>query len=195
MHMSDLIEQFNQYFQIEHAISVNLEQVNEDKLPSDDSDIDKIIPPLFKLANEVNVLEQTALRPLRQLGDVADDLAQYLKLQSRKIDLILSHILATENEDEAQLETASFGGSGFVLQTNTRYTPNSFFRSKLFLADEAAAVFCFTQVVDSEPHQDGYKTRFIFSHIREQDQELMVRASLHTQAKVLKKKQSKKNIN
>ena len=66
---------------------------------------------------------------------------------------------------------------------------------KLFLEDEAAAVFCFAQVIDSEPFEEGFKTRFVFSHIREEDQELMVRASLHAQAKVLKKKQSTKNIN
>lgn len=193
--MSYLLEQFNQYFQIEHAISVNLEPVEEANLPKDDSDIDKIIPPLFLLANEVNILEQTALRPLRQLGDVAEDLAQYLKLQSRKIDLILSHILASENQQEDQLETHSFGGSGFVLHTNDQYQANAFYRCKLFLADEAAAVFCFAQVVDSQAGEGNFKTRFIFSHIREQDQELMVRASLHAQAKVLKKKQTKKNIN
>jgi hypothetical protein len=193
--MSYLLEQFNQYFQIEHAISVNLEPVDEANLPNDDSDIDKIIPPLFLLANEVNILEQTALRPLRQLGDVAEDLAQYLKLQSRKIDLILSHILASENQQEDQLETHSFGGSGFVLNTTVQYQANAFYRCKLFLADEAAAVFCFAQVVDSQSVEGNFITRFIFSHIREQDQELMVRASLHAQAKVLKKKQTKKNIN
>ena len=100
--MSNLLEQFNQYFQIEHVIAVHLEHVDDKHLPTDNSDIDKLIPPLFKLANEVNVLEQTALRPLRQLGDVAEDLAQYLKLQSRKIDLILSHILANENQQDGQ---------------------------------------------------------------------------------------------
>jgi len=193
--MSNLLEQFNQYFQIEHVIAVHLEHVDDAHLPTDNSDIDKLIPPLFKLTNEVNVLEQTALRPLRQLGDVAEDLAQYLKLQSRKIDLILSHILANENQQDDNLETHSFGGSGFTLCTNTPYKPNQFYRCKLFLEDEAAAVFCFAQVIDSEPFEEGFKTRFVFSHIREEDQELMVRASLHAQAKVLKKKQSTKNIN
>ena len=191
--MSDLLAQFNQYFQIENAIDVNLESVDESQLPNDESEIDKLIPPLFKLANEVNILEQTALRPLRQLGDVADELAQYLKLQSRKIDLILSHILASENEDEEQLTTFSFGGSGFTLLSDESYVQNAFFRCKLFIEQEAAAVFCFCQVIDSHSVEQGYKTRFVFSHIREQDQELLVRASLHTQAKLLKKKQSKKN--
>lgn len=193
--MSNLLEQFNQYFQIEHIIRVNLEPINDSDLPSSDSDIDKLIPPLFKLANEVNILEQTALRPLRQLGDVAEDLAQYLKLQSRKIDLILSHILANENQQDDQLETHSFGGSGFILLTEDEFQANTFYRCKLFLEEEAAAVFCYAQVVDSEAVQAHFRTRFVFSHIRDEDQELMVRASLHAQAKVLKKKQTAKNIN
>lgn len=193
--MSDLNELFSQYFQINQPISVNLEAVEPDALPSDISDIDSVIPPLFKLANEVNILEQTALRPLRQLGDVAEDLAHYLKLQSRKIDLILSHILATENKEEDQLNTVSFGGSGFVLNSQEAYSEGQYFRCKLFLAQEAAAVFCFSQVLDSTLVDEMYKTRFVFTHIREEDQELMVRASLHAQAKLLKKQQANKKNN
>ena len=39
-------------------------------------------------------LEQNMLRPLRQLGDVIEPLADYLKAQSRKIDLMMSYVLA-----------------------------------------------------------------------------------------------------
>jgi hypothetical protein len=191
--MSDLNEQFKQYFQIEYAVNVNLEPITEQQLPTSDADIDQVIPPLFKLVNEVNILEQTALRPLRQLGDVAEELAHYLKLQSRKIDLVLSHILANENQQEEQLNTFSFGGSGFTLQSDEAYQENSFYRCKLFLKDQSAAVFCFCQVIDSQRVENRYITRFIFSRIREQDQELLVRASLHSQAKVLKINPSNKN--
>ena len=191
--MSKLIEKFEQYFQIEYPIDINLELISEHQLPKSDADIEQFIPPLFKLVNEVNVIEQTALRPLRQLGDVAEELAQYLKLQSRKIDLVLSHILANENQDEEQLETFSFGGSGFTLITDESFLENVFYRCKLFLKDESAAVYCFCQVVDSQLNNDKYKTRFVFSHIREQDQELLVRASLHAQAKLLKINRTSKN--
>ncbi len=194
--MCQKLSRFNEYFQINEAIQVSLEPVNESSLPKDEEELTHIVPPLFKLANEVSVLEQTALRPLRQLGDVAEDLAQYLKLQSRKIDLILSHILAKEEVAHTTAMTESFGGSGFVLLSDDPFNVGQFLQCKLFLQSEAAAVFCFAEViaVENESNETS-KLTCLFSHITEQDQELIVRASLHAQSRILKKKQLNKKNN
>jgi hypothetical protein len=59
---------------------------------------------------------------------------------------------------------------------------------KLFVTEEAAAVFCYGEVIACQQEPNGYHIAFIFTRIREQDQELLVRASLHLQTQQLKKR-------
>ena len=55
---------------------------------------------------------------------------------------------------------------------------------------EASAVYCYTEVVAIEKQDnDHYQYTVLFTSIRNTDQELIVRASLHAQTRQLKKRQ------
>ena len=58
---------FELYFQIEESNRVNLFAVDDAVVPKSLAELDADIPPLFKLANEVSSLDQSALGPLRNL--------------------------------------------------------------------------------------------------------------------------------
>ncbi len=181
------LETFNQYFQIAESIKVNINPVAMNQVPQTQLALEQSIPPLFRLANEVNTLEQTALRPLRHLGDFAEDLALYLKAQSRKLDLIMAHILSTDTEQDIKLNTLSYGGGGIVLDSDVEYQEGQMFNCKVFLEVEAAAVFCFAELIQSvQLDNKMWRYTLLFSPIREEDQELLVRASLHAQSRLLK---------
>jgi len=190
------LDEFKQYFQIEEAIKVNIEAVKPEQVPANTLVLEQRIPALFLLANEVNELEQTALRPLRQLSDVADELAVFLKAQSRKIDLIMSHILSTEHDTDDKLLTYSYGGGGLIINTSESYPIAQDFCCKIFLDYDAAAVYCFAQMIDSQKDDETntYQHTLLFTQIRSSDQELLVRASLHAQSRLLKLKAKHKNI-
>ena len=89
---SQRLSEFEEYFQINESIRVNLFAVEDQLVPQSQLALEDDIPPLFKLANEVSELEQASLRPLRNLGDLAQELAAFLQAQSRKIDLIIIYI-------------------------------------------------------------------------------------------------------
>ena len=57
---------------------------------------------------------------------------------------------------------------------------------KVFLEKEAAAIFCLAEVIDVEVIDDLYHVSYVYTHIRDQDQELLVRASLHLQTSQLR---------
>lgn len=181
-------ELFAQFFQIHESINVVVQAVADDDVPANADALERDIPPLFRLANEVNTIEQSALRPLRLLGETATELAHYLSLQSRKIDLILSHILMQENADQPTEKAQSYGGSGFTLVRDQALSTGSSTRCKLFLEHEAAAIYCYAEVIDVSERDNGFEHTLLFSVIREQDQELLVRASLHAQTRQLKKR-------
>ncbi|MFY8327567.1 PilZ domain-containing protein [Pseudoalteromonas sp. ZZD1] len=187
---SEKITEFEQYFQIAESNRVNLFAVDKQSVPQSPAQLEADIPPLFKLANEVSELEQSSLRPLRNLGDVAQELAVFLQAQSRKIDLIMSHILASEQPQDNAMYCDSYGGGGVKFTTSEQYTIGQAFRTKLFLQHEASAVYCYTEVVAIDKLDDEQNQyTLLFTAIRDSDQELVVRASLHAQTRQLKKRQ------
>ncbi len=186
--MAELETAFTDYFQISERIKIGVEPVSSENVPATEEALDDAIPMLFRLANEVHDLDSQALRPLRALGDVADELSQYLRAQAKKIDLLMTYILANEQSNEQCVYSQSFGGGGFVcaLADLPEAKLGQNYQLKLYLEHDAAAVFCFGQVTALE----GDQAKVAFSCIREQDREVLVRASLHAQTRQLKKRKA-----
>ncbi|KZN33204.1 PilZ domain-containing protein [Pseudoalteromonas luteoviolacea] len=188
---TELKDNFQQYFQIDETNQINLFPVEANMVPKNSAQLEAAIPPLFKLANEINELDLNALRPLRNLGDIASDLAAYLQAQSRKIDLIMSHILANEQPEDDTSYCDSYGGGGIKVTSDERFTIGQNFRTKIFLQHEASAIFCYSQIIEiNQKEEEQFQYTLAFTQIRDSDQELLVRASLHAQTRQLKKRQS-----
>jgi hypothetical protein len=60
----------------------------------------------------------------------------------------------------------------------------------LFFKEEALAIYCYLRTEKSEPEENGdtYLCTLSFAKIREEDQELLIRASLHAQSRQLKER-------
>ncbi|WP_299268682.1 PilZ domain-containing protein [uncultured Psychrosphaera sp.] len=204
------LELFEEYFQLEHHIPVNIKDGGSwDSIPDMDK-FDAMIPAAYKIASEMQGLEQSMLRPLRQLGDAIEPLAEYLKAQSRKIDLMMSYVLQSQDEDDIKFNAHSYGGGGFVFQSEQAFTLDNWIQCKLFFNEEAAAVFCLGKIVAIQivtPSQDeldgkaeadktpttSYIYKVVFHRIRDEDREVVVRASLHQQSKMLLNKTKQKS--
>jgi len=183
---------FKEYFQLTYAIPVNIQTGGDWSTLPTEQQFENDIPTPYKVASEMKGLEQTMLRPLRTLGDVIEPLADYLKAQSRKIDLMMNYILQSQDDNDIKLDTLSFGGGGFVLETDQTFALESWVKCKLFFNDDAAAVFCYAKVCQQIETESGYKYTFVFHRIRDEDREIVVRASLHLQSKQLLKKTQNK---
>lgn len=179
--------QFSEFFLIKHALNVNIAEVKEGELPAPDQ-LEAHMPYAFKLAGELASIEAQAIRPLRNLSSHATELADFLNAQARKIDLMMSYILHQQDDESLRYETLRFGGGGIEIISKTPFEVGSDVELKVFLETEAAAVFCYAQVITCDSHPDGYHIAFIFSRIRGSDQELLVRASLHLQTQQLRKR-------
>lgn len=209
------LELFNEYFTIEQDVNVNVIPMEKDFLLPNFDQFIRDMPYSFRLASEVSTLEASSIRPLRNLGSIGDELVEFLKAQSRKIDLIMSYILTMEDEDQNRLVTKSFGGGGVSVISETALPVGQVAQLKLFLTEEASAIFCYGEVVKVEKLEaeqvetekvevkqesnttdvqadvesgDKYLISLYYARIREEDRELIVRASLHQQSKQLKRK-------
>ena len=188
------LEQYREYFTIQHKLNVNALPLGADfELPEPD-DIINHMPYAFRMAGELATTETKALRPLRHLGDHASELAEYLNQQSKKIDLMMSYILHQQDDASHRYTSTEFGGAGLAINSSDEMEVGGLFELKIFVEEEATAIFCYGEVIQCEKIEDGsFRVAFIYACIREEDQESLVRASLHLQTRQLKKRSNKQS--
>ncbi|MBV2128432.1 PilZ domain-containing protein [Arsukibacterium indicum] len=190
--LQSLTDAYHDYFSVEHDIVVNCKVLN-DPLPSEQTFISSIPEP-FLLAGEMGSLNMSALRSLNRIGELADELANYLQQQARKIDLLLHYVLRQQDNAEHRQVTLSYGGAGLCLQSEQHIPPLSVVELKVFLAENEGAIYCLGQVISAEQAGTGWQIKVVFRRIRDQDRELIVRASLHQQSRQLKQKAAQRQL-
>jgi hypothetical protein len=181
-----LREQYQDYFIIDHQTYVNVKPFLA--AAPDDAAFEQLIPEPFLMAGEMAQLERSMLKPLARLGDMAEELAFYLKAQAKKIDTMMRYILLQQDDATYRYQTLSYGGSALNYLSQTALEPGQLLEVKLFLDQSEGAVFALAAVIACEPQQEKFLIRATFFRIREQDREVIVRASLHQQSKQLKLK-------
>ncbi|MDX3775175.1 PilZ domain-containing protein [Chromatiaceae bacterium AAb-1] len=184
--LTDLADEYNDYFSVNHTLSINVRLLGDaDTLPPPEHFADAIPEP-FLLSSELEQLNHSALRPLNRLGELAEELSLYLQQQARKIDLLMHYLLKQHDMPEHRYQTLSFGGSGCSYLAKTPLQPTQVVEIKLFLDNNEGAVFCYGQVVSCEKEAELWQIKVVFRRIRDEDRELIVRASLHQQSRQLK---------
>lgn len=177
---------FNDYFMLELETNINVSAFTENEAPPSLELLSMEMPYPFKLASEISMVDSQAIQPLRHLGSQADDLVRFLNAQSRKIDLMMSYILSKEDDDMVRFQTEKFGAGGLTFTTTDTFTKGEQVRLKIFLGAEAAAVYCFGEILQVDTTEDGFLVTLLYSVIREEDRDLLVRCTLHQQSKQLK---------
>jgi len=181
------MENQDEFFSIEHSIPINILPLADDISPPEPIQFEKEIPAPFLIASEHSSLEATSLRNLRTLNDNNQDLINILTLQSKKIDMLMGYLLALQDEPNLRHNTTEFGASGFSYECNNPPAQGGHLQIKLFLHDESCAVYCYGQAQSSSQLANGqFLVKVAYTLIREQDREILVRATLHLQSQLLK---------
>ena len=163
-----------------------------DALPAYE-DFEGQMPHAFKLAGQFSSIDTAALRTLKLSDHQSDTLVAFLTAQAQKIDWMLSYILEQQDDPTFRHQAVSFGGGGMVVKHATPLDIGSFAELKLFLPTEHSAVYCHGEVIACDKVEDEYHIAFLFSRIRESDQELLVRATLHLQTQQLRARHQANN--
>ncbi|TMM42621.1 PilZ domain-containing protein [Colwellia ponticola] len=180
------LAQYHDFFAIEHQFSVNIMPIDNNEAHSFDQFIASIPMP-FKLATDMSAIDQSALRSLQNLGSSATQLVNFLNQQSQKIDLLIGYILSQQDEVQHRYKGLEFGGGGIKFITEQAFKVGQLLEVKIFLLDSHCAMYCYGEVVDVILTNEQFVHKVIFHFIREEDREVLVRTSLHQQAKQLQK--------
>ena len=180
------LAQFDEFFSIDYAFNINASVIELDKLPNYEQFLLNMPAP-FKITSEISTLDQNALRPLQAVAGVANQLMEYLSHQAKKMDLLVGYILSQQDNASMRFQAVKFGGGGIIFNGNdtTNFSTGDFIELKLFFADDNSALYCIGEIINSELVEQQQQYKVIFHHIREEDQESLVRNSLQQQSKQL----------
>jgi hypothetical protein len=184
--LEDKKKRFESFFLINHPTKVNISVVDAEQATQSMEEFESNMPYAFKIAAELSEIESQALKPLRSMGEKLEGLVNYLQLQARKIDLMMSYILIQQDDENKRAEAVKFGGGGIIVSQTSPMEIGILAEVKIFLEKEAAAIYCLAEVIEVDIADDLYHVSYVYTHIRDQDQELLVRASLHLQTSQLR---------
>ncbi|MDN5370714.1 MAG: hypothetical protein PWP74_2022 [Shewanella sp.] len=181
------------YFSVPHPFDAYISLWPEDQALPDEDQLQSMKSKGMQLMSEVKALEGDCLIHLRQMGDDGRAIVEYLKLQSRKVDLVLQHLLEQEARDGQHCIGLQFGGSGVRLQSEQALPRNAQVKLLLFVREEILSVLCLARVSDCREDPDNperYLLDLEYSVITEAEVEQLVKASLVVQQKQLKQRKS-----
>ena len=197
--------EYQEYYAVQDTLEINVIPLPESaSLPSQDLFLQQA-PAIFKLASELQVVDASALSQLRSLGPAADVIAEALNQQNRKLTALLSYLLRNEDDPEHRTEAFEYGGAGVGFSSSMPITEGQLIELKMFFPAESAAAYSIAQVVECSPavpscemqtnHSTNasasaaeYRIRALFKRISDNDRELLIRACMHAQSRLLKKR-------
>lgn len=183
---------YDEFFSISHQFNVNILPLKPEQ-GLNYQDFIASMPTPFKMANDIATIDQSALRSLQGLSDVASKLASFLNHQSEKINLLMGYILSQQDDAQYRYKGIAFGGGGLLFVADTAFAVSQLLELKIFLLNENSAVYCYGEVIEVTQKPDHYQHKVIFHFIREDDREILVRSSLHEQSKQLQQLAKQRN--
>lgn len=180
-----------QYFSIRHSLSVNIEPVSIDKVPTSRLALENEMPTPFKMANDVAEIDSNALRSIRNIGEQADALADFLQMQNNKINLIMGYVLAQQDNPDSRFNTTVFGAGEVKFLAHADFALEQAVRIKIFLPNDSSAIYCYGVITSREVQEaDDTLIEFTASYtrIRDIDREILIRATLRIQQLQLKQR-------
>ena len=181
----------NDYFLVKHALSINLHPVENDTLPADQLSFEAEIPGPFRMASDLAQADASILAPLKLNGEHTQAIWTYLQAQNQKINTLLGYVLSQQDEPEFRKTTVQFSAGSVVIKKTDNWAIGDHARLKIFLPEESSAIYCYANV----SKVDEIECVFTYTLIREQDRELLIRASLHVQSQQLKNRTKQRELN
>ncbi|MCZ4336485.1 hypothetical protein [Shewanella colwelliana] len=187
----------NSYFSVKHSFSAYLTAWPTNTPLPTETELKAMFPVGMQLVNEVRAMEASCLLQLRNLDDDARTVVDYLKLQSKKIDLVLIHVMEQQAHEGDKCQGVTFGGSGISLESPTPLMVNQHYKMSLHIKDALLSVLCIARCIQCQPlsgetEQPRHLCELEFTQILDEDVEQLVKASLNVQQKQLQLRKKQK---
>ncbi len=178
-----------EYFTVHHQLTINAEPLPEgSSLPSYPI-FESEIPAPFIVASEFSHLDMLNDSARKELNN--SDFKHVINLldtQNSKLNLLLTFLLSQQDNPTYRTVTSAFGASQCTFLSPTSLNDGQYVRIKLFLEHPAAAIYCYASVVECQAQEQGFDITVKYQLLRDADQDLLIKAALNQQQKLLRQR-------
>ncbi|MGC9403439.1 hypothetical protein [Vibrio genomosp. F10] len=177
------------FFSVQHKMTANIEPLSaEFVFPSNDV-FEAEIPTPFIVSSEFSQLDK--LNESARIELTNSDfkhVVQLLDTQNSKLNLLLTFMLSQQDDEQFRNTTHSFGASVFSYYSKAKLAVGTKTRVKLFLDHPPAAIYCYGEISSVEQHDLGWDTTIQYTLLRDADEDILIRAALYQQQKLLRQR-------
>ncbi|WP_117234364.1 PilZ domain-containing protein [Vibrio maerlii] len=178
-----------EFFTVHHALTANIEPLDEQFTLPSVQDFESEIPAPFVVASDFSQLDLLTDSAKQELKNSDfKHLIQLLDAQNSKLNLLLTFMLAQQDDEQFRANTISFGASQFTYKSSTALKIDQLARVKLFVEQPAAAIYCYAYVADCQASGKDYEITMRYKLLRDNDQDLLIKAALIQQQKLLRQR-------
>ncbi|MDF2153625.1 PilZ domain-containing protein [Vibrio sp. CAU 1672] len=178
-----------EYFTVHHSLTINVEALENDFALPDKSTFTAEIPAPFIVASEFSHLDLLAEQARTELKNKElKSVISLLDTQNAKLNLLLSFMLSQQDDTSLRFNTTQFGASQLSYHAPHSLGEQQLVRLKIFLDQPAAAIYCYAQVSGCVASEHGYDITLHYKMIRDSDQDLLIKAALYQQQKLLRQR-------
>jgi hypothetical protein len=186
------------FFRIDDTVRLSLRQVPAEEIEQRLDRLDHDLAGNFTVMSSLAAITAQMTMGLRRIENRDPDLAAYLRAIDQKIEVIGRAFLAQEPEAVSeQAVPVNLSAGGMCVGVGEPYEVGAQLEVRMLLFPSFTGLMIYGSVVGSEPvppdvtEETGYKgyrhlARIEFTHIREQDRELLIRHLLRRQSDQLR---------
>jgi len=185
-----------EYFRVNDAVRLNIRLVDQAQLDELLARLEQGITGSFTVMSSLAAISAEMAVSMRRIENSDPDVAGYLKALDRKIEVLGRAFLAEETDlvsEVAHPVNLSAGGMGMLV--NEQYPVGASVEIKMLLFPSFTGVLTYGTVVACSPlaaedREQGYShdMRIEFTHLREQDRDILIRHVLRCQSMELRNK-------
>lgn len=184
------------YFRVDDAIRLGLRPVSPEELDQLDERLEQNLASSFTVMSSLASISAEMVVNMRRIENSDPDVAAYLKALDRKIEVLGRALTVEDNElVEQPAHPVNLSAGGMAVLVNECYQPGQVLEIRMLLYPSFTGVLMYGDVIDCEPLDEDesasgyrYRMRLSFTHLREQDRDLIIRHVLRCQSNELRRR-------
>lgn len=183
------------FFRVDDAVRLALRPVSPAEVEVLEERLEQNLASSFTVMSSLAAITAEMVVNMRRIENSDPDVAAYLKALDRKIE-VLGRVLTAEDNEliEQPAHPVNLSGGGMAVLVNESYQPGQVLEIRMLLFPSFTGVLMYGDVISCEPVTGAdsdsgyrYRMRLAFTHLREQDRDLIIRHVLRCQSNELRR--------
>ncbi len=174
------------YFRIEDLVRLDFQPVNEMQRNQGAAESVFSNASEYRLLSELQSLDSEANKYLHRLSETNPDLANFLKVQSNKIDMLARSLVSSSGATLPPKQHVSLSEGGIAFASRSKVEIGSTLALRVMLQADVLIFSCYGEVVNCRQNerQDGrFTVACEFLDLAEDDQSLLAKHIIRQQAR------------